>query len=107
MSAASEFIHGLPERVAPEALEGMETLFHFDLDGDEGGQYTVEVKDGRIQVADGLEGDPKCRVNASSKTFMKVVNGEMSPMIALLTGKIKITNQSELIKYAKVFGLMK
>jgi putative sterol carrier protein len=107
MATASDFIQGLPDRVTPEAIEGLQTLFHFDLEGEGGGQYTVEVNDGKMQVAQGLHGDPKCEVRSSAKTFMKVVNGEMSAMIALLTGKIKITNQSELVKYAKVFGLMK
>ena len=101
---AKEFVQSLPDKVNPAALEGLNTLFHFVFDDNEA--LSVEVNNGSIQVAEGLAGDPKCIVRAKGDDFMRVVKGDLNPMMALMTGKIKITNQSELIKYAKIFGLM-
>jgi len=101
-----EFIDGLPGKVKPEAIEGLETTFHFDLSGDGGGQKTLVLKDNALVAHDGLIGDAKCVVKAKSDDFVKVVKGELNPMMAVLTGKLKISNQSEMIKYAKIFGLM-
>ena len=101
-----EFIYALPNKVSPNAVEGLETLFHFDLSGEGGGQYTVKVADGKVSVSDGLIGEPTCVVRANEETFKKLVAGDLNPMMAVLTGKVKISNQGEMIRYAKIFGLM-
>ncbi len=104
---AKEFLFALPDKVNPDSVEGMETVFHFDLsDDEEGGQYTLSLKDGTLVASEGLDGDAKCTIKASSQNFVKLAQGELNPMMALLTGKVKITNQGEMLKYAKLFGLM-
>lgn len=101
-----ELLYGLSAKVSPSALEGQETVFHFDISGDHGGQYTISVKDGKMKTEDGLTGEPKCVVRASDENFINLVTGELNPMMAVLTGKVKISNQGEMMKYAKIFGLM-
>lgn len=101
-----EFIENLPNKVKPEAIEGMQTVFHFDLSGEGGGQKTLELKDGTLVAHDGFVGEAKCEVKADAGNFLKVVQGDLNPMMAVLTGKLKISNQGEMIKYAKIFGLM-
>ncbi|HJW28375.1 MAG TPA: SCP2 sterol-binding domain-containing protein [Saprospiraceae bacterium] len=101
-----EILYSLPAKVNPQAIEGLETLFHFDIDGDHGGQFTVQVANGEVKVTDGLSGEPKCVVRASDENFVSVLTGALNPMMAILTGKLKISNQSEMLKYAKLFGLM-
>ncbi len=101
-----DFIDKLPEKFRPEVVEGMTTNFQFDLSGEGGGQYTVELIDGELKIHQGLVGEPKCVVEAKAADFLAVLQGKSNPMMAVLTGKIKISNQGELLKYAKVFGLM-
>src|SRR5688572_6042968 len=101
-----DFIYKLPSKISPEAIEGHETTFHFDLEGENGGQYTVEVKDGKANVMDGLIGNPTCVIRATEENFMKLIHGDLNPMMAVLTGKVKISNQGEMLRYAKIFGLM-
>lgn len=103
---AKEFILALPEQVKPEMLEGVDTLFHFDIAGENGGQFTVEVKDNCISATEGLTGEAKCAIKAKDTNLIGVVTGSLNPMMAVLTGKIKISNQAEMIKYAKMFGMM-
>lgn len=103
---AREFILQLPGRVRPEAIEGMETVFHFDIEGDEGGKFTVSVSRGTCTAGEGLNGAPNCSVSASAENFMDVISGKTNAMMAVLMGKVKITNQGEMLKYAKIFGLL-
>jgi putative sterol carrier protein len=104
--ATRDILYSLPQKVSPSAIEGLETIFHFDIECDEGGQYTVQVKDGQVLVNDGFLGEPKCVVRTSDKNFIGLIKGDINPMMAVLTGKVKITNQGEMLKYAKIFGLM-
>lgn len=103
---ASEFIQSLPQKAKPEVLEGLSTIFHFEISGDGGGEFTVKVDDGKMSVENGLHGDPKCSVKSKAETLVKVVKGEENAMSAVMFGKIKISNVGEMMKYAKIFGLM-
>lgn len=103
---AKDFLLRLPEKVRPEALDGLQTNFHFDIGGEEETKMTVIVENGAVKVEEGLIGDPACTVKAKDEHFIKVVSGKLNPMMALLTGKLKISNQGEMLKYAKIFGLM-
>ena len=76
------------------------------MTGEGGGQVTLKLEDGQLTTEDGLQGEAKCKVSADAGDLKKLLKGELNPMMALLTGKIKISNQAEMLKYAKVFGLM-
>lgn len=103
------FLLSLPEKVDSNVLEGLETNFQFIIKQD-GGQdpeeVTILVKDGQCTAKKGLEGEPKCVVTASDSDLIKLLKGDLNPMMAILTGKLKISNQGEMLKYAKIFGLM-
>ena len=103
---AKEFLSSLPAKVPLEAIEGADTLFHFDISGEGGTQATIGIKNGEVKFEDGLQGDPKCVVSASYENLKKLLNGSLNPMMAVMTGKIKISNTAEMMKYAKIFGLM-
>lgn len=99
-----QFLFSLPEKVAPEAVEGLSTLFHFDIA--DAGQFTVKLDDGKFTVSEGLEGEPRCTVSAGAETLAKILSRDLNPMMAMMTGKLKISNPGEMLKYAKIFGLM-
>jgi putative sterol carrier protein len=101
---AKEFLFSLPVKANPEALEGLSTCFHFEIS--DSGSYTVNLVDGKLDVSEGLTGDPKCAVKTSAESFSKLIQGDLNPMMAIMTGKIKISNPGEMLKYAKIFGLM-
>ncbi len=103
---AKEFLSSLPAKVPLEAIEGVDTLFHFDISGEGGTQATIGIKDGEVKFEEGLQGEPKCVVSATHENLTKVLSGSLNPMMAIMTGKIKISNTGEMMKYAKIFGLM-
>ncbi|NJN33442.1 MAG: SCP2 sterol-binding domain-containing protein [Saprospiraceae bacterium] len=59
-----------------------------------------------MTVSDGLIGAPDCTVTAKSDLLMRILNKEENPMMSVMTGKLKISNLSEMMKFAKIFGLM-
>ncbi len=102
---ARDYIQALPNNVTKEALEGKQTRFHFDISGDGGGQYTVAIDNGEIEVQEGLSGDPKCVVKAKDKDLVGVIKGTLNPMMAVMMGKLKISNLNEMMAYAKIFNI--
>ncbi len=104
MIDAKEFFNSLPTKVKPEVLEGLDTLFHFDITNS--GQFTVRAHDSKLTVEDGFHGEPKCKVTTTAENFSKLLSGDLNPMMAVMTGKLKLSNPGEMMKYAKIFGLM-
>ena len=45
-------------------------------------------------------------MTASPENFMKVAEGDLNPMMAMMSGKLKIKNPAAMMKYAKILGLM-
>jgi putative sterol carrier protein len=99
-----DFMAGIAAKVNPDALAGVNTCFHFNLDGGEF-QKTVQVADGKLEMLDGLVGESKCTVEAKSETLLKIVKGEENPVTAFMFGKLKVSNPGELMKYAKILGI--
>ncbi len=103
---AKDFLTTLPMTVNPEYLKDVDTNFHFEIDGDGGGQFSVIVKDNKMNVYEHFEGEPNCKVTAKEKNFIALLRGELNPMMAVFTGKLKISNTAEILKYAKLFGII-
>lgn len=99
-----EFLFNLPNKVNADVVEGMSTVFHFDMA--DAGQYTVLLDNGKMNVSEGLSGEAACKVSASADTLAKLLSRDLNPMMAMMTGKLKISNPGEMLKYAKIFGLM-
>lgn len=99
-----EFLNALPAKVRPETVEGLSSVFHFDIAG--AGQFTVSLNNGKLEVNEGLNGEANCKVTASAETLQKLLSKDLNPMMAMMTGKLKISNPGEMMKYAKIFGLM-
>jgi putative sterol carrier protein len=45
-------------------------------------------------------------VTTTAESFEKLISGSLNPMMAMMTGKLKISHPGEMLKYAKIFGLM-
>jgi hypothetical protein len=74
MTSIKNFLNELPNKVIPAALEGVNTILHFDVTGDNGGLYTLRIADGKIDVSEGLIGDAKSVIRTSDKVFSDGVN---------------------------------
>lgn len=104
MFNAQQFLEQLPTKVKPEAIEGLSSNFHFDIA--DSGQHTVKLDNGKLEYIAGFAGEPTCKVQISQENLAKILSGELNPMMATMTGKLKISNLGEMMKYAKIFGLM-
>jgi putative sterol carrier protein len=102
---AKDFIEALPEKLRQEGTLAEDTRFHFDISGDGGGQYTLNIENGEVDLSEGLKGEAKCVVKAKGDSLVKIIKGELNPMMAVMTGKIKISNLGEMMKYASLFSL--
>jgi putative sterol carrier protein len=103
---AKFFLENLRDRVQPESLVGEDSKIAFDLAGERGGQFTMIIRETRIWIEDGLHDDAPCGLKSEYDTFLRIVNKEENVMMALMMGRLRIKNQGEMIKYARILGFM-
>ena len=103
MEKASEIIKSLPERFKADKAVGVNTRFHFEIEGETGGHFTAIVVDGICTVEDGLNGEAKCIVRAKAVDYEDVELGRTNPQMAVMMGKIKISNLGEMMGFVNYF----
>lgn len=100
---ASRILHSLPERLRVDKAGDFEGRFHFQLQGEGGGEFTVVVSQGQCRVEEGLKGEPDCIVKAGAKTYVNIETGQTNPQAALMMGKINVSNLSAMMQFSKLF----
>jgi acyl-CoA dehydrogenase len=100
---AAEILQTLPERFLPENAGDWETIFHFDISGMEGGQFTVSIAKGKCNVEAGFTGEAKCAVSVADKTYRDIELGKMKPEWAFMTGNIRMSDMAEMMRFTKMF----
>jgi len=89
----------------PELSKAVNSIYEFNIEGDGGGVWTVDLTKEPGVVTSGSGGAAKCVVTAKSPDFMNIVSGKMNPQMAFMSGKLKIKGDMGLaMKLQKVIG---
>jgi putative sterol carrier protein len=106
MSQVSEFFDKVPGSVNKDKIAGMNCVYQFNIDGDEGGKWNVKVADGDAVVSEGAADSPSITLTMTAENFIALVTGKLNGQTAFLTGKLKIQGDMTLaMKLASVFNL--
>jgi len=66
-------------------------------------EWTVRVADGRCEVAPGLTGEPTCVVENEGRHLRRDRDRAYNPQVAFMTGRVKVSNIAELMRFVKAF----
>ncbi len=82
------FEKALLSRFKPEKTAGINVIAQLNVTGPEGGNWTVILKDQKIQVTEGTHAAPTLTLKMNENDFMDMVNGKLSAEKAFFTGKV-------------------
>lgn len=103
-TTARDILFSLTDRfIADSVDEDFETTFHFELSGNNGGQFSVHVEDQVCTVKEGLEGEANCVIQAKASTYEEIELGKTNAQLAFMMGKIKISNVGAMLKFIDSF----
>ncbi|MEM1095603.1 MAG: SCP2 sterol-binding domain-containing protein [Bacteroidota bacterium] len=86
-----ELFAAYQRRFDPTHAVGIEATIQMHIDGEGGGDYHFVIKDQTMAVVEGTHAAPDVTVKTTVSTWLKVNNGELNPMMAMMTGKVKIS----------------
>ena len=103
----SELMEKMPSAFIPEKAQGVDAVIHFKFTGDEAGEWNAAIKDGKVDVAQGIpRQQPNMTLTADSNDYVKIITGEMDGMQAFMQGKIKLAGDLNLaMKLMQMFKI--
>ena len=88
----------------PKLPAKVNAVFQFNLAGDQGGSWVVDMK-GAGEVRAGSAANADCTIAMSEADFVALALGNLNPMAAFSSGKLKITgNPMIAMKLQGLFG---
>jgi putative sterol carrier protein len=84
-----EFFAELPEKADPARIAGIEHSYVFDVTGE--GVWLVRLHEGKLTVSENPDGAGDVRFTLSSETFDRITERKQNPMVAYMTGKVKVS----------------
>jgi len=80
----------LPCKFKPEKAKGIDTVVQVDIKGPHGGNWTVTIKDQKMDVKEGPHPSPKLTIEMAEADFLDLTNGKLNGVTAFFTGKLKL-----------------
>jgi putative sterol carrier protein len=101
----SQVLEALSGSASAEKLKGMDATILFDLSGEESGQWTVTIDDGKVDFEEGSPESPSVTVEAKAEDLKALVKGELNPMAAFMQGRLKVKgDMSVAMQLQKLFS---
>jgi putative sterol carrier protein len=109
---AAEHMDSTPQEVfdsmrgsfQPAKAKGVHARYQWDLSGPQGGQWWIDVEDGKYTMGKGKIDNPNVTFVAKDKDWVAVSNHQMGGTWAYLTGRLKIRgDQAMARKLGEIF----
>lgn len=102
-TTAKDIVLSLPDRFKAEKAGEFSAIVHLLLEGDGGGEFTVTIQDGTCKVEEALTGTPDCVIRTKAKTYEDTEMGRANPTMAVMMGKIKVSNIGVATQFIPLF----
>ena len=88
--AVREFFEALPSRFHAEAAEGLTAVYQFNLSGDQGGQFRMQVAEQACRVTEGTHPSPNVTLSMAGEDCMAILEGRLNGVTAYLSGRLRV-----------------
>ncbi len=79
----------LQNRFKPDKAKGIDVTAQVNLTGPDGGDWTVIIREQKIDIRNGNYPSPKLTISMMDADFVDLINGKLSAQKAFFRGKIK------------------
>lgn len=103
MITLQDLISSLPNRFKKEKAKQYSGIFHFNLSGEKGGQYSICIQNQTCTIKEGLIAEASCIVTGEGQDYIDLELGKLNPQMAIITGKIKVSSLPDMLQFTKFF----
>lgn len=98
MTTKELFDSKIPAALATRGDKAREinAVFLFKITGDDGGEWTVDLKADKPTCTPGASGTPNCTIEVSERDFQTMLTNPAAGMQLYFTGKLKVSGDAML-----------
>jgi putative sterol carrier protein len=96
-SDARALIESMPGVFLPDKAGGAKAVIQLDLTGEDGGQWAVDIADGKCAVREETSPSPNVTVTMDAADFVALTRNELNAIQAFMGGRIKVTGNVGLV----------
>jgi putative sterol carrier protein len=97
-------LHAMVQSLDPATAKGVNAIIQLNATGDGGGQYSMSIADGKMDVTEGVAEKPTVQINVAAKDWIDIINGQLDPTKAFMTGKLRIAGDLGLMmRFQRMF----
>jgi putative sterol carrier protein len=89
---------GMRKSFRAEKAKGLKVRYQFNLNGPNGGDWFIDVNDGKFKMARGRIDNPNVTLITSDKDWVALSNRDLGGTWAFLSGRLKIRGDRGLAK---------
>src|SRR5256714_14076716 len=97
-STPQQVFDGMRESFRADKAKGVHARYQWELSGPNGGQWWIEVNDGKFKMERGKIDNPNVTFVASDNTWVALSNGTLKGTWAVLTGRLKVRGSQSLAR---------
>ena len=90
LDTAKEIIEAMPSAFVPERAKGVKATYQFELTGEGGGNWVLEIANQQCQVREGVADKSDATVSLAAADYVALVKGELDATGAFMKGKLKV-----------------
>ena len=97
-SSPQEVFDSMRSSFQSAKAKGVHARYQWDLSGPQGGQWWIDLNDGKYKMGKGKIDNPNVTFVAKDKDWVAVSNGQLGGTWAYLTGRLKIRGDQRLAR---------
>jgi putative sterol carrier protein len=101
-----EMIFNHEKAFRADIAEGVEAIIQYRLTGEEGGDFIIDIQDGKCKVTEGIHENPTMTLTADGRDFGDVLLGKANGMQYFMMGKLKLAGDLNLAMKLTTFFKM-
>jgi putative sterol carrier protein len=102
----SRLFHYMPLIFRSDRAEDMKATYLFNMEGPAGGQWSIQIAQGRADSSDGAPESHDTEVKTKPETWIDLSNGDINPAFAIMTRKVHLGGNAGLaMKLSTLFSV--
>jgi len=93
-----EVFDAMHDGFVAEKARGVHARYQFNISGPRGGEWWIEVDDGKFRMGRGQIGNADVTIVASDNDWVALSNGKLSGVWASLSGRLKVRGSPTLAR---------
>lgn len=99
-----QIMEGMPAAFVAEKAGDSKAKIQFNFTGDGGGEYVMDIHDGKCEVTEGTADDVKTTLTVEASDWVDIIEGRLDAMKAFMGGKLKLKGDvGFMLKFQQMF----